>query len=62
MKDWLKENGLTVLEEPRFRKRVTDPETGIFTIDQYYNRMSYRTKLSAAEKKVLNNILAEIRK
>lgn len=61
MKDFFRENAVTVLEEASLKAKLTDPQTGIFTPDTYWNRCAGRTKLSKAERVVCETALQQVR-
>lgn len=62
MKEFLTKTGMTILEEPVFRERITDSSRDFyFTEDQYYNRWCGRTKVAPAERVAMVAVLDEIR-
>ncbi len=62
MKVFLTKTGMTILEEPVFKERITDSSRDFyFTEDQYYNRWRGRTKVTPAERMAMVAVLNEIR-
>lgn len=62
MKEFLTKTGMTILEEPVFKERITDSSRDFyFTEDQYYNRWRGRTKVTPAERMAMVAVLDEIR-
>lgn len=61
MKDFLAQTAMTVLEKREFKLRITDPNREFhFTIDQYHNRHSGRTRATPAERMAMVAVLNEI--
>lgn len=62
MREFLAQTAMTVLEEKEFKSRITDPNREFFfTIDQYHNRLSGRTRVTPAERMAMQNVLNEVR-
>lgn len=62
MKDFLAQTAMTALEKREFKLRITDPNREFhFTIDQYHNRHSGRTRATPAERMAMVAVLDEIR-
>ena len=62
MKEFVTQTGMTILEEPVFKERITDSTRDFyFTEDQYCNRWRGRTKVTPAERMAMVAVLNEIR-
>lgn len=62
MRAFLAQTAMTVLEEKAFKLKITDPNREFyFTIDQYHNRLSGRTRVTPAERMAMQNVLNEVR-
>ena len=62
MRNFLAQTAMTVLEEKAFKLKITDPNREFyFTIDQYHNRHSGRTRATPAERMAMVAVLNEIR-
>lgn len=62
MREFLAQTGMTILEEPVFKEKMTDSSRDFyFTEDQYSNRWTGRTKVSAAERVAMRAVLDEVR-
>ena len=61
MEDFFRQEAVLVVEEKRFRDKLLVENGGIFTRDQYLNRMSGRTPLSMAERIICKQKLEEVR-
>ena len=62
MREFLAQTGMTILEEPVFKEKMTDSSRDFyFTEDQYCNRWRGRTKVTPAERIAMVAVLNEIR-
>ena len=61
MEEFFRQEAVLVVEEKRFRDKMLVENGGIFTRDQYLNRMSGRTHLSVAERIICKQKLEEVR-
>lgn len=61
MKEFLRDHAVLVVEEKRFKEKLLKSNGGIWTPDQYYNRMLGRAKLTDAERKICTMALEEVR-
>ena len=63
MKQFIKDSGMLVCEEPLFKSKVLDSgRAWHLTREQYKNRMVGRTKLSPAERAMMESVLQEVRR